>query len=541
MNQLTKEFLLQEYKALKKNALEYYEKGRFNSAINLLTFSSKIAEAYPILKEFIDDETESILTDIATKILVNSKCQSSTATRKTDPSSVTSPANFANNNNGDKRIVFYNGQIIDSGALTEQYLYFFLDKGYSVLFIVPDINNTVNGSRILEFIAKEPKVELFIPHEKNSVSMIRAISHKIDEFKPTHAFLHFLPADTVGFCSFVHKKHLKRYYIVHNDHTFWLGKACSDYFIEFRKFGYQLSHIRRGIDQKKLLLVPFYPIFQNIPFQGFPFDREGKVVGFSAANLYKYYKDPELKLFHVIKDLLLKYPDFVFCLAGYGNAEILNSFIKEYKLENRFYYLGKRSDFYNLVGNVDILFESYPFKGGLTVLYAVLQNIAITGMANMKSASQTTSEYFDFEVKYNEPDNFNRLEEDASQLITSAEKRKERADLFKIAPNTKQEFQRRLTKVMNDDTEDFLRKYDSLLFYDDDYALSEYLSLPKLGLDFNIRKYIMLKNELSLTEKIHIANNLFKNDDFYFKNRVRWVNVLLRIYRILFKVKSRNT
>lgn len=513
MKQLTKEFLLQEYKALKNNALEYCEKGRLNSALNMLSFSSKIAEAYPILNEFIDDETESILTDIATKIFRIRQNQSISAT----------PSN--------KRIVFYNGQIIDSGALTEQYLHFFLEKGYSVLFIVPDIANTVNGSRILEFLSKEPKVEVFIPQEKDNVSKIKAISQKIDEFKPTHAFLHFLPADTVGFCSFVLKKHLKRYYIVHNDHTFWLGKACTDYFIEFRKFGYQLSHIRRGIDPQKLLLIPFYPIFQNVTFQGFPFEREGKVVGFSAANLYKYYKDPELKLFHVIKELLIKYPDFVFCLAGYGNAGILDRFIKEYKLENRFYYLGKRNDFYKLVGNVDILFESYPFKGGLTVLYAVLQNIAITGISNMKSASQTTSEYFDFDMKYMEPADFSQLAEDASALITSAEKRKVRADLFKSVPNTKQEFQRRMTKVMNDDTAEFLRKYNSELLYDDEYALGEYLSLPKVELDFNIRKYKMLKDELSLAEKLHIANNLVKNSDFYFKNRMSWANTLLRFYR----------
>ncbi len=522
MSQLTKEFLLQEYIANKNRALKYYKNGNLNSAINALTFSSKIAEAYPILREFCDDETESILLAIASKILNNSHIR---------------PFDTDQNNevNSKKRVIFYNGQIIDSGALSEQYLYFFLEKGYSVLFIVPDMSNTVNGSKLLEFLYKEPNVEVFIPHEKSNVSKITAISHKIDQFNASHAFLHFLPADTIGFCSFVLKKHLKRNYIVHNDHTFWLGKACSDYFIEFRKFGYQLSQIRRQIDPSKLLLIPLYPIFQNVSFQGFPFEREGKVVGFSAANLYKYYKDPELKLFHVIKELLIKHPDFIFCLAGYGNAEILNSFIKEYKLEDRFYYLAKRNDFYSLVGNVDILFESYPFKGGLTVLYAVLQNIAITGISNMRSASQTTSEYFDCEVKYQEPTNFSQLEEDASQLIESTVMRKQRADLFKDVPNTKQEFQRRMTKVMNNDTAEFMRKYNSELLYDDDYALNEYLSLPKVSIDFNMRKFKILHHELSLFEKIQIARNLFKDEDFYFKNRLKWMNALLGFYRRVFR------
>lgn len=532
-HELTKGFLISEYNLFKKRAIDSYNRGKISNSLNYLSFCSRIATGYPILKEFIDDEIEDLLGKIAVKIFKDSNTRHGTKAVDEQRVELSRPIKQSIGTPENQRVVFYNGQIIDSGALTEQYLNFFLENKYSVLFIIPDNNNTTHGQKTLDFINKHEKVKVFIPDSQDPVSKIKEISGAIDAFKPTHAFLHFLPADTIGFCSFILKTELKKYYIVHNDHSFWLGKACSDYFIEFRKFGHQISTIRRGINSHKLLIVPFYPIAQDIPFQGFPFERKGKIIGFSAANLYKYYQDPNLTYFSAIRDLLVRHPNFIFCLAGYGSDRILMNFIKENKLEERFFYLGKRNDFYKLVGNVDILFESYPFKGGLTFLYAVLQNIAVTGIANMKNASQTTSEFFDCEINYREPSNFEELKEDAHQLIISKEKRNERIELFQDIPNTKEEFQRRLSKIMIDNFDDLRRTYYTELSYDDEYSLNEYLGLPMASIDYNIRKLMMLKKELSLREKVHILFKLINNEDFYFLNKLSRLNVFLKLYRRL--------
>ena len=51
---------------------------------------------------------------------------------------------------------------------------------------------------------------------------------------------------------------------------FWLGAKAIDYVLEFRQFGVSVSQQRRGIISQQQLLVPFYPIIDNNPFQGFP-------------------------------------------------------------------------------------------------------------------------------------------------------------------------------------------------------------------------------------------------------------------------------
>jgi glycosyltransferase involved in cell wall biosynthesis len=517
MKKLTKCFLVSEYDIYKERAKKNYKLGRLRHALNYITFCSKIAEGYPIRNDFIDDELEYLLERVAYDLKKGENGKSADLITRID----------------EKRVVFYNGQIIDSGALTEQYLHYLLEKGYSILFIVPDVSKTVEGRKILDFISNQEKIKVFIPESAGIIEKIAEINHEIDLFKPNHAFLHFVPADTVGYCVFVTRKDLKRYYIVHNDHTFWLGKGCSDYFLEFRRFGHQVSKRRRGIAGDKLLMVPFYPIFQKTPFKGLPFEREGKVVGFSAANLYKYYKDPRLQYFNAIKDLLNRYPDFIFCLAGYGNADKLMDFINENNLQDRFHYLGRRDDFYELVSNVDILFESYPFKGGLTILYAVLQGIPVTGIKNMRSSTQTTSEFFDMEVNYEEPSNFEELITDAGRLIESETARNNRAAIFNGVPNTKEEFTRRLDLVMQGDTNSLKRVYNDQLIYDDDYALMEYLVIPKTEIDYAMRKLDMLKNELSFTEKLLLYKGLAENKDFHFRKRFRWLNFMLKQYRRL--------
>src|SRR5690606_35089619 len=185
-------------------------------------------------------------------------------------------------------IVFYNGQIIDFGALTEQYLDYFIENDFEVLFIIPDRKNTKAGQNILKKIEAAEKVQLFIPTAKKPLEKIRQIREQIGTFNPEKAFLHFLPNDVTGFCSFNNMQQIERYYIVHNDHTFWLGKKCSDFFIEFRGFGIAVAIEKRKISANSVFYLPFYPIKSQTPFQGIPFERTDKIVAVSGATIYKY-------------------------------------------------------------------------------------------------------------------------------------------------------------------------------------------------------------------------------------------------------------
>ena len=480
MQRLNRKFLEEEYDSAKKEGIFCYGNKKFNHALTFFEFAAQIAWSYPILPDFCDDELETYLDDIA-----NTCFKTIYSEKKT------------------RRIVFYNGQILDFGALTEQYLDYFIDNDFEVLFIVPNKKNTKSGQNILKKIDAAEKVHLFIPSAKKPLEKIRQIREQISAFNPEKAFLHFLPNDVTGFCSFASMQQIERFYIVHNDHTFWLGKKCSDFFIEFRGFGIAVATEKRKISKDKIFYLPFYPIKSQIPFQGFPFDRSHKIIAVSGANLYKYLLDKELRYFHIIKELLYENENLIFCLCGKGYGNIINNFITENKLQERFYYLGQRSDFSQLVSNCDILFESYPSKGGLTPLFAIETGIPVLGIANFDNASGSLEDFLGI-PDYKQPCTFKEFKEQATLLINSAEKRK---SLEAVQQNNffkKRYFTKGLTSIikkMNNKKELPILA----LTINMEYYLNEYLNLPFANIaTFQLKKLEALCKVINIKRRLKL-------------------------------------
>jgi hypothetical protein len=494
---INKDFLINEYAFYKKKSFEYYKKGLLIKSLKCIEYCGTLAWDLPIVEQFCDVELEALIGDIKN---ANHSTPDLTDTKV-------------------NRIVFYNSQIVDSGALHEQYLNYFIQKKYEVLFIVPDLKNTRLGEGILKTIDKNPLITLFVAGSKNPLKKIQAIENEIIRYCPQKAFIHLTPYDIVGFACFYSLNSIKRYYIVHNDHTFWFGKTCSDYFIEFRKFGYLLSIERRGIDCSKIYHLPFYPIKQNIPFKGFPVDIHGKVIGLSGANLYKYFLDPELKYFLAIKELILRNDNFIFFLTGWGDNEIVEKFIIENTLSDRFIFLGKRNDFYELMGNIDILFESYPLKGGLTVVYAVENHKAITGIGDNRNASGCLEDFFDL-TTYSQPQNFEDFITEADHLIKSETARKSNAAKFKNSKYNKSDFESGLSLILEGvkPCEDPI--YKESLKLDNEYYCNEFLKVPTMEFEFYYRKLFVLKTIIPLKQRISLFVHLFKLKPSTMKKRI---------------------
>ena len=471
----SKDGLVKEYRKYLKEAHKQCNKGNLEKSLRCLYYSTMVEWLYPI-GFYIDEETESLLDQIAKRILPE--------------------RNFLPNTHK-KRAVFYNGQLIDSGALTEQYLNYLIDHDYEVLFIVFGKERCAHGLNILKRVNSLSNFKVLIPENASYVDRIIDIYHAIIEFNPSVAFLHFLPNDIIGYCAFTRLNQIPRYYIVHNDHTFWLGKNCSDVFLEFRAFGRKLSIERRGIEESQIRLLPYYPIVQDVPFQGFPCDVTGKVVGLSGAMLYKYTMDSNLTYFHAIKKLLQENDNFVFFLAGGGNVqeiETVKNFIKNEGLEDRFYYIGHRKDFYNLIGNIDILFESYPFNGGLTLLYATNQRKAIVGIARMDALSGSTDELLDL-VDYWQPRNFEEFHKEATKLIRDSAYRAYIGEIVANNQSTKKCFDRNLTEILENRSQLILkRSYE--LHMNDEKILQDYLNLKGYRFTLYNNKYNIVHTSL---------------------------------------------
>jgi len=425
-----KHALTDEYVRGKAVARQFVKSCQCERALRQIEFLACIAWHYPILKEFIDDDLECMLAELSAQMI-----------KPTELEPLRSPK---------KRAVLYNGHIVDTGALTEQYLNFLIANDYEILFVVQDRQKSVRGGGILQRLSREVKVRILILDSGSKVKKIRQLHRAVVEFDPDFSLLHFLPNDVIGYTAFSQIVGRPRYYIVHNDHTFWLGKACSDYFFEFRQIGIKRSLSYRGIFKNKLVNLPYYPIHTQTDFQGFPFDRAGKVVGFSGALLKKYFRDPELLYFERIKNVIKAYPDFVFCLCGAGSTDeicAIENFIKRHNIQDQFYYLGHRSDFYALVGKIDILFESYPQRGGLTLLFATNQGKAAVGVGSINSALGTTEQFLDV-PDYQQPLSFDEFEEEAGRLISDVEYRNENALKLSGSKYNRKSFEAKLSKVL---------------------------------------------------------------------------------------------
>lgn len=409
------------------------EAGNLERALRHAEYAASIAWHRPILPEFVDERLEGLVDGVTSEFL-----QLHTFPR-------------AERSGKRKRAVLYNGQIIDTGALTEQYLNYLLNEDYEVLFVVQDAQNTRAGKKILQRLSQCEQVQVLLLDSGARIRKIQQLHLAIIDFNPDCSFLHFLPNDIVGYAAFSKLIGRPRYYIVHNDHTFWIGKGCSDYFLEFRQLGVRTAIECRGIDENKVVNLPYYPIHSGVPFQGFPFDSTGKVVGLSGAQLSKYFRDPDLRYFLSIKKLLDTHEDFVFCLCGAGTVsqvDWINHFIRENGFEERFFYLGKRPDFYELIGQIDILFESYPQRGGLILLFATNQGKAVVGIGSRQRYPGTTDQYLDIK-DYQQPQSVSEFEIEASRLILDREYRAENAQKFIQTRYNRVDFDTKLKKILD--------------------------------------------------------------------------------------------
>ena len=90
---------------------------------------------------------------------------------------------------------------------------------------------------------------------------------------------------------------------------------------------------RRGLKREQLLMLPFYPVKDPNPFQGFPLEANGHLTIFSGGDIYKTL-DKRRTYWKLVKMILDKYPDVVFLFATKHNlisgmtpgAELMGAF-----------------------------------------------------------------------------------------------------------------------------------------------------------------------------------------------------------------------
>ncbi len=344
--------IINSYNYCKRRAAANLSKGNYNKCLEQIELSSNIAYLFNWI--YTDDQLEEMLKTISISLL--------------NPIKNYKP--IAN------RYVFYDTFSTDNRALTQQYIRALIKMGVEFLYITTNSPEDHQGRKIFKELNEYKRVELFtIPQAIKRTEQIKETYNKIISFRPEKVIIQTHPwsvqAATILYAL---PNQLTRYKVNLTDNAFWIGTKCVDYILEFRSRGYTISMENRGISPNKLLIVPYYPITDSMPFQGFPTEaEEGKIIVLSGGSVYKVYgKDYEY--FKLVKQLIKENQNIVLLYAGAGNMEPMKKFIKENNLTDSVFLLGNRRDINEVFKHCDIYLGTYPIAGGLMTQLAAINS-----------------------------------------------------------------------------------------------------------------------------------------------------------------------
>lgn len=268
----------------------------------------------------------------------------------------------------DKTVLFYDGFGSDTRGLAYIYLKALKKLGFNITYISEAIDS--NKQPVISNLLNDKKV-YYKPKKESQKDKLNRLREIFNNESFSYALFYSSPWDIVGNIAFYElKDKCTRYLINLTDHAFWVGRNACDYVIEFRNYGASISYYERYIDKDKLLLLPYYPIVDNISeFKGFPFKTENKKVIYSGGSLYKTI-DSNKTYYKLVEKIINRHEDVIFYYTGSGN----NKFIKELvsKYPNQIYFEKERIDLLEAMKRSYLYLNTYPISGGLMLQYAAI-------------------------------------------------------------------------------------------------------------------------------------------------------------------------
>lgn len=350
MRYLSKQNVCYVYEKLKRQAGIYLDGNDLERAIHLIETAAQWGYHYTY--RYADDELEEYLQRIAKEVKISLH-------------EVSAP-----HGSKDERIVFVCNRMVDNWEVTQQYSRALAASGIPTLIIVINRDSKEGNENIRSELRQAENITVkWVEDSQDYIEVVVEIASLIYNYQPTKILAHVWPWDTRPIVAIMAAKKCPCYNINFNDHSFWIGKSMLDYLIEFRPYGSTISIEKRGLKPEQLIYLPYYPIIStNIPFQGFPFDRNGKVVIFTGGSAYKMLGKDNL-YFDNLDAILGDNPNAVVLLAC-GTLGPINERISKMKNKAQVFTTTFRKDIASLFLNSDIYYATYPMSGGLMSQYA---------------------------------------------------------------------------------------------------------------------------------------------------------------------------
>ena len=349
----TKRDIRQGLEAIKKVAVDAFEQNDLTRSLKFIRAYVDIAGQFNF--EYSDLEMELLLSAIAKKRIKTEAWDAE-----------------------EGHWLFYD-DFCTSYVLGLQWLEALASSGKEILYITTrDLDRKSRHKYIYDSAEQYSNVHCVVVPQGETLRRAQDVYNEIARFKPSKVILHKSPAlSVVNFVLPVLPESVKKYIINLSDQTFWYGSQVIDYCLEFRDFGASVSLQRRGLKKEQLLMVPFYPADDGIPFAGFPPEcTDDKLIVFSGGDYYKTL-DEGRTYWRLVKRLLDTYPQIVFLFATKnipeGDAEI-KRFIADNNFEDRFLYIKFRPDINQVFEHCDIYMGTCPTSGSLMSQLAALHS-----------------------------------------------------------------------------------------------------------------------------------------------------------------------
>ena len=333
-------------------------------------------------------------------------------------------------------VLFFDGFGLNDRGLAQIYLKALCSIKHVVYVTFTDCTSSIPD--IVKIIdSSKSKIATIDRKAGNYISPIEQLNQILLKEKPQSFFFYSEPDDVIATVIMnADEGILNRYQINLTDHAFWLGARCIDYCIEFRDYGASVSKYYRGIEENKIVKLPFYPMLhEERQFQGYPFqvDDSSKVI-FSGGALYKTLGGDN-KYYKIVDHLLENYSDVIFWYAGRGDDRELKKIISKYP--GRAYHTNERSDLFQVLQHSVFYLSTYPMAGGLMYQYAAKAGkVPLT----LRYDEMTEGILLNQESSDIEFDSLDSLFDEAQKLLIDEEYRNNRAIEMKKLVISENEF-----------------------------------------------------------------------------------------------------
>lgn len=406
MNLYDKE-IVKAYGFLKRKAIKECARGNAELAIGYVEKLSTVANQLNWM--FHDEQLSCLMDDLSAQLLTKN-------TQQYNPHKM--------------RVVFYD-QYGKSFILAQQYIGALIKAGYEILYILSDYVDANRSTFIIEDLQKCPSVHVeVVPKQFTYQERAKLIRQLTLDFAPSKVFLHVKMFSVFNLVLPSLPELIDTYYIDLQDHAMWIKNHQLKYVMPYRDWGATIDVEKRGFSKDQVLLMPYYPIVEGKPFQGFPDGLEGKVVIFTGGELYKTM-DWDNSYWNIVVRILAENPNVVVLYAAKGDVtrlqrKAISNQAALLNVEERLLPIGFRTDINEVFRHCDIYLGTSPMSGGLMCQYAAVNAKPILQYYRPDMAANNETEQV---LNYNDSINISftdvpALLQEAKHLINDADYRK---------------------------------------------------------------------------------------------------------------------